>query len=128
MSCNMAASQPTHACGKVSLLDLLTSVPNLLSKHMLAQWPTPGAGIRVLRSVCKGVNEIAVQAIVSCKLELGQGSKPASHKKVAKLLSKAHLKTMTLTVITYPGEISRFSRESDVMVCLCKKNVPVKHM
>lgn len=84
-------------------------VPDLLDNHVLALWRTRGTGIRVLRLVCKEMGSVAMQGVTSCSLELGMGAMPASTQKFAVLLSRGHLKRLSCTVITYPGESFKYS-------------------
>lgn len=83
---------------RITLPDLLCAIPDLLSAHLLSEWPTPGAGIRVLRLVSKEVGQIAWEAIQSCAVDLRSWDCPTQRKRVVRLLGQACLQKLKINV------------------------------
>lgn len=100
----MKNSSDCETAHKISLLDLLFEVPDLLLQHLLNVWPTRGRGIRVLRLVSKEVGSIAQQAIQSCTVDLKSWD-DSSSQTVVRLLGDARLKLLDITFHITEGQI-----------------------
>lgn len=85
----------------LTLLDVLTMAPSLLPT-CLSIFASTSKGIRALRLVSKGMGHIALTAVTSCEVYLGEEASP-NPQQIVKLMSQAQLHTFSVIIIACEG-------------------------
>lgn len=88
-----------------TLAGILVTVPHLLGCHLLGAWPTRGTGIRALRLVSKELGCIALTAVTSCSVSLGDALAEPTAQQAVKLFSQARLETLEVIITIPPGKL-----------------------
>lgn len=102
-SLKMSALPPTSAVQALTLVDVMRAVPPLLDACIWSWQPHWGAGIRILRLVCKDMPSVALGAIQSFSTQVGNGAFP-NPQQMAQILRHSLPLQLDLTVIVKPSE------------------------